>query len=519
MLTLLLDSFSNDIYALRRLELEESEILTIVPSHLGPGRTRYHNARILFSREVGEELAEECAGFLEDGEIDRSNTNYLEWFEKRSQHMKVINQHAQLCATWAAERSNERKDQLDDSRRLRQEAIVDRLTALGWGTEIPFHIKQLNKHKSFKQPKELTERIWKNIETPLVEFLADLEQKRLASLRVKLIKERRLLAAKVYNGFVDSSPHEDILPPKVDMLSTEPFRTIIEDSPIYPEQKITEESFATALLSVPQFASSWKRRKDERLVEIMRKCNPEFTTEHLCLAKTFFRCSEYSNAEPISYPRILMHGSATYSSRWAYVTSDRESNSLQGTLKEEAWNADRKVRFHEEAERKAQFVVKACGLDPDVTTRAEMEDRNPALECLNCTGDSGRLFMRWDAAVHHNCAYPRGEALPPPSWKCLAVDEEDLFVTKEREVFEAGRPETGWIPVEDPDVHCCKACGNRRKMTRSRLRNHLWTKHNILDEVKFEHFEYHPDAAIDSRYPQAVRMNLLADGDSEEGDK
>ncbi|KAK7033086.1 hypothetical protein R3P38DRAFT_2920621 [Favolaschia claudopus] len=482
-------------------KLDTSVLSAIVPSYCETRRgRRYYYEHTSYWLDIGSKLVEECANFMENGIVKRSDPGFSEWYKKRSEELKEIKQHAESCATWAANRSNERKDKLDDSRKLRQEAIIEHLTALGWGEEIPFHIEQLATHKLVKQPKELTNRIWKNIEAPLVEFITTLKEERLTFARTKIISERQLLAAKVYTDFVASSPRNDIFPPKVDVLSTEPFRSVIEDTPVHPEEKITEESFNVALVSVPQFAAAWRQRKDEELVLIMQKIRPHFNADHLRLATTFFTCG----SDLVSYPRILVHDAAT---RYRYSA---DYPSLQATLQSEIWNAGDRVKYLERVELNAQSVVRACGLDPDVTTRCEMDEINPAFECLNCVNETSRLLMRWNQAMNHQCSHNYDQPAPQPYWKCLNVEEERLLEAEEKIILESD----GFGYLKWHDLYCCKACGNGRKMTTMNLKAHLQSEHNISDEVSFDHFEYHPDTGISDRYPMAVRLKVVKEVES-----
>ncbi|KAJ7603754.1 hypothetical protein DFH06DRAFT_1392645, partial [Mycena polygramma] len=371
---------------------------------------RRHNTTQLFSIDVAEKLYNECAKFRTGGVLKTAEPEYTEWYKQKSDEMDEITavshfsfplrltqsnvrrQHAALCATWAENRSHNRKDELHDARTLRRDAIVERLTALGWGEEIPFHSWDFNSHKLVKQPKELTERIWKNIETPLVEFLTTLKQQRLQAAHVRIIKERRQLAAQVYSKFQETFPADTVFPAKVDMIRTEPFRKVIEDTSIHPEEKVTAESFDAAISQVQEFSASWKKSKDQELIEIMKTNLPDAVEADLYLASTFFACSRM-HSEPIGYPRILVHSSATYFQY--YLWGKDVEHALEQALNEVAWNNDAQIKLHERAFRTVRSVVEACGLDPDVTTATEMDEINPVVECLNCSDVRGRLVMRW----------------------------------------------------------------------------------------------------------------------------
>ncbi|KAJ6513301.1 hypothetical protein C8R45DRAFT_963164 [Mycena sanguinolenta] len=476
----------------RQTHLESALLRSLVPAHREARRRgRWgHYQQELFSIDVATRLSEECEAFRKKGNLQTSDPKYNAWLTQKEDEMKEINTHAALCATWAATRTSERRNELDEARRLRLEAIVERLTALGWGDEVPFHTDELSCHKLVKQPKELTDRIWKNIEAPLVEFLTGLKEERLVATRAKIIRERRLLAARAYNKWREALPPDTVYPAKIDVLLTEPFRVVIEDTP--DEEELTEESFAAAISYLPEFSADWRQCKEKELVEIMRKIRPDSVEADLHLATTFFACSAYNNAEPLRSSTILVHASAT-----TIRYGEWDDDSVQRTLGDEAWNAAGRVRIHEQAQRNARLVVEACGLDPDVTTSIEMNEINPALECLSCSDElHGRLVMRWIRATYHNCLDGK-----TPSWKCLNVEEERRLQAEEQKVLERSTAAYSYPYFEC----CCKICGDSRKMTSFKLKEHFLTEHNISD-ITFEDFVYPLNAGPNDQFTQSFRL-------------
>ncbi|KAJ7786579.1 hypothetical protein B0H16DRAFT_1876573 [Mycena metata] len=466
------------------VELEE-ELATLVPSFEERHRARRYSWRtsVYYSLSLARKLKEETASYRSEGTLQKKTPEYSEWFKAKSDEMNEMRAHAKLCTAWLETRKSDRTEELDEARRLRREAIVERLTALGWGEEIPHHRAAMANHKLVKQPKELTDRIWKNIEAPLVEFLIDSKKKRLELAHHRIIKERRILASAVYKKF-QTFPADTIFPPKHDMISTEPFRTIIEDSPTNPEVKLTEESFDAALLHVPNFSAEWRRSKDQELVELMKKTSPNSTEADLHLATTFFAGSIRSQA--IGYPRILVSSAATALDLWD------EPNSLRAALREDSWNANGLIRFHEQAFSNARAVVEACGLDPDVTTAAEMEEINPAMECVNCYDEyHGRQIMRWINTTIHSCS--------APSWRCLNADDELRVQAQEKEAF----PSTLFGHWTWQDDFCCKFCEDYRPTDYYQLKKHFETKHNI-DKISPEMLKYSLAANIAYRYPRPL---------------
>ncbi|KAJ7475853.1 hypothetical protein FB451DRAFT_259590 [Mycena latifolia] len=484
-------------------DLDQS-LVCLVPSfeENRPGG-RHNSGRTiqLYSIDLATKLREESEDFIVNGVLQRSDPAFLGWRQQKIKEAEDLNVHAELCGIWAANRTNDRSIELDVARRLRREAIVERLTALGWGDEIPFHHRVFSGHKLVKQPKELTDRIWKNIEAPLVELLTDLKKTRLRQERQKIIKARRLLAAQMYNEFRAALGPDALLPPKVDVIRSVPFRAVIEDTPVHPEEEVTQESFAAAILQLPQFSEDWKRSKDEELLQIMKKALPDSAEADLQLATTFFSCSAgaHSSPEPIGYPRILITSApillSSYDPPWD-PTGDQDQP-LKFCFGQEVWNGNNVIRFHERAFRIMRSVLIACGLDPDVTTTAEMNEIDPAIECLNCSNDSqGRLVMRWIETASHSC----GEK-EKATWKCLTREEELLVEEQENANFSKYMDS---YDIAWQEIFCCKFCDHPRA-TISRLKTHMATVHNretmTLNDLKFPIDTYHRN-----RHPRPVRL-------------
>jgi hypothetical protein len=228
-----------------------------------------------------------------------------------------------------------------------------------------------------------------------------LKTARLAEARARILRERRQLAASVYKKWKETHPPDAILPPKIDAVSNEAFRVVIEDTPIEPEEKVTEESFADAISQLPLLAAEWNRCKINELVQIMNKVVPDAGEDDLRLASTFFSAlpsGYHSTSAAIGYPRILVHSMAS-TIIWAEHI-DEDASPLQQCLTADFWNAGNRIQFHEQAFRTMRSVIEACGLDPDVTTTTEMNEIDPRVECLNCHHETlGRWVMPWIQTV------------------------------------------------------------------------------------------------------------------------
>ncbi|KAJ7283261.1 hypothetical protein C8J57DRAFT_1291965 [Mycena rebaudengoi] len=438
---------------------------SIVERQTGRGRRWRQTITTLYSLEAAKKLNEECAEFRDEkGALLSSDARFLEWRAQKTEEASERRKHVALCVAWAEDRTTNRSNELDEARRLRREAIIARLTSLGWGHE-EFADIEFKNHKLVRQPKELTDRIWKNIEAPLIEHLTGLKTARLAEARARILRERRQLAASVYKKWKETHPPDAILPPKIDAVSNEAFRVVIEDTPIEPEEK-------------------WNRCKINELVQIMNKVVPDAGEDDLRLASTFFSAlpsGYHSTSAAIGYPRILVHSMAS-TIIWAEHI-DEDASPLQ------------QIQFHEQAFRTMRSVIEACGLDPDVTTTTEMNEIDPRVECLNCHHETlGRWVMPWIQTVAHHC----GEKA---QWKCLTRDEEILAKAEEMQAA------SSWSPFTHPgDIYNCGLCVHP-KMYAYQLRAHMQDHHsNLSGSISLNNVTFDIDAPIGSLHPRPVRI-------------
>ncbi|KAJ7650256.1 hypothetical protein FB45DRAFT_887444 [Roridomyces roridus] len=480
--------------------LDES-LLDLVPSF------REHRGRVLlFPKAFASQLSQESEAFKADNVIQIDRTDYVEWRKRKREEVDKLNTHATACANWLANRVSDRSEELDGVRESRLEAIVDRLTALGWGAEIHRHW-DFRYHKLVRQPKLLTDRIWANIKAPLIEFLTQKKTSRLEQEKRNIIQKRRHLAVKAYSDFVASLPFGSITPPKYEVLCTEPFRELIEDTSIHPHEEITLESFAEAISELPEFCTDWRESKDEELVDILKEFKPKATEETLSLATTFFRIDgdPRQEQEPIGYPRILVHRAAIPYHSNLFPTIG-EMPSLASTIHGGAWNANKMIRPDLKASPNVRAVVRACNLDPKVTTVDEMDELNPVMECVTCASTAGRLVMRWIHAAKHSCHAAGRDAV----WKRLQPEEELDIEELEKRNFKAFLESLQTVArygfgTEAMASYECNLCLDSEKAwTLPRLAEHVKTTHE-QDELVMEHGRCKVDTNIGQRYPRPFR--------------
>ena len=96
-----------------------------------------------------------------------------------------------------------------------------------------------------------------------------------------------------------------------------------------------------------------------------------------------------------------MHRCATHDEdRFNDFEYGSDEHLLREVVKEVTWNRRRNIRFNPDNMKILSDVVKRCGLDPKVTTAAQMNELDPIFECEACNDEnSGRATMKWWGVV------------------------------------------------------------------------------------------------------------------------
>ncbi|CAK5268519.1 unnamed protein product [Mycena citricolor] len=382
-------------------------------------------------------------------------------------------QHAQLCEEWAEVRREIRRVHLDNAREQRYDSIRQRLSDLGWGEEIAFHAPQLRQHKLVRQPKPLTDRIWFNIKEPLVKFLQEHKDNRLEIDRQSIIRERWFLASQEYNKYIEGLDPNSVFPSRLDIIGSEPFRSIIEGKSTQIEENVPSELFASAIGRIPELAAIWREEKDEELVQIMKAAQSDADHHDLNLATTLFAWDiQDFYSPPISYPRILMHSHAT-EHHWNHFDCDTKSETgLHCTL----WNERKLVSFDETASARMRDILVVCGLDPDVTTKAELEEMEPFVECVTCAHPSkGKLIFRVPSAVVH-CSVAHKKEIP--TWRMLTSEEERKIRQLEHTRFNSMIENSKAFNLTTGSLmYCCNRCHRLQRSYSRSWRAHMKSAH------------------------------------------
>jgi len=166
-----------------------------------------------------------------------------------------------------------------------------------------------------------------------------------------------------------------------------------------PEAFLTAETFAPVEKHIPLLCQKWCNSKSRYLINLMPLSrNGDIGDEsRLLQATTFFRCRDCS--EPISYPRILVHGCLT-KVRLGSRNRGKEELAVYELFGAEPWNLlNNRVTFDESTSASAKLVIKQAGFHRTASAEA-LDKTDPWLECVRCLKpEKGRAVFRWRRAV------------------------------------------------------------------------------------------------------------------------
>ncbi|KAF8131584.1 hypothetical protein EV363DRAFT_1431558 [Boletus edulis] len=512
---------------------------------------------------------------------------------------RISNSTGALLEAWATNQAKDRSEQLDDLRRERKEAIIEKLTELGWGPEIEQipDRDDLSHHKLVKQPTRLTPRIWTNIRPEMVAYVERMKVQRIERERKALVISRKRIAVSILRAYkISHLPMTDVMPEPVDFCAISQVSDILE---LPTETQVTEDTFAPVVEKMDGLIEEWRTQilgslvqkvKDSLYSHKSRVDHPSGTADstlmdntassssvdpigkgkakdvepsipddsqiiqNLSLATTVFNCkccnprfgifygpydadsssdTDSTSSEddffgslgfglvsrrrprsnPLFFPKVLGHHCLTkqHVYNWDNSGGDptKQYNFPIGNRTQWSCNL---LQVDEKAGKMAANVVTTCGLDPETTTAAEMDqlshDELACLECLEWSDEAwdqaNASVFGWRAAIAHNCRSHPGKT--DIEWKLiedeLASDVVD--VDEESRVNQAvlsylvshglvpddlypGSPEEAvWLCT-----HCLDLPDDTECTELSKMKTHLNAMHSISEPQ--ENQDYYKD--------------------------
>ncbi|KAL0577161.1 hypothetical protein V5O48_004838 [Marasmius crinis-equi] len=372
--------------------------------------------------------------------------------------------------------------------------IVSKLEESGWSNELRVADvrNKLQGHELVYQMEPLTDRTWNEIKPVLDEFFRTDIAALVDTLRSSTSRARFDALIKILGHQEQELPRELVFPAVLDIASWQPFRTIIEDPPVW--EGSSSSAFDEALLLLPSYVQDWNDKRYERISHTLQAVHLRPTNVGPLLATSLFQCSRQGCVASRcvrSFPSILFH-KCSYNipgqpdwvpySYWLRPPS---------CLKLITWSSDSlAIERHSTGVPATQTTCQLFNLDPSTTTLDSMFKLNPLVECLSCKTETGsRLFLRWTAVVDHT---------HHDNLRAASDEEEEIVSTLEQSVDER-RPSLTRFR--------CRHC-TFRSISMKSMSTHMATSHGI-PTMQDHDWEFYPFCSMSEILSLLTPYDLL----------
>ncbi|EIW59894.1 uncharacterized protein TRAVEDRAFT_71786 [Trametes versicolor FP-101664 SS1] len=441
--------------------------------------------------------------------------------------------YAEAVSLWMDKQDEKRRTLLEDARKQRFEAILDRLRDAGWGKELDFMgaegIETMSDMPVVRQSTKLTNGAWLKVQTVLDRFLSDTRAKRLDEELRTALRARFDMLEEVITAHYVTLPRTarmEFRPQYIDFALTPECRAIAD---VPTSETVTADQFAAV---VPALAKQWHA---DRRAEFTAYLLPHLgdiapDVDPLTLAISVFRDNRscYGPFGLMRYPAVLAHNcgcdncfrtdhSRTTEEYFADDLYTRTTKSLGwteaefSTLQYVDEYADTHVPFNlgslagpEEAREVIDIVrrvVAALGLDPARATADELERCGVWLRCTSCETRSPKdeiEAMSWSAAYRHERFHMQwdGARRRAPVWR--HADDEDMAKLRALHATQAEQAYADYF------LWSCSLCP-RFDARPAAMTAHLEEAHAILDPAQARR-----DGVV-YLYPSLERSEVFAD--------
>ncbi|KDQ51100.1 hypothetical protein JAAARDRAFT_185355 [Jaapia argillacea MUCL 33604] len=439
----------------------------------------------------------------------------------------------------------------------RKKAIIERLTALGWGEEIkklptyhkasvykaePFYL--FDEHPLVCQHRALTDRMWRNIEEEMVEYMEDMRDYRLEQEAKSLAKKRKGAVLTIYEAYKESHPalqYSDVLPSPADICNAPRVKHLLQNL------SIAAENFDEHLPDLGSIIDEWQTGAKSTLRKISGNDRLDLdlaTSVYACKTRDAIHyshlesCLDYPDRkrtyESLWYPQVAHHrcnGVERFGLDEADEEMSREidpSTKIGGNLssiRRRPWSAEN-LTFDKKALRVMQNIIESCGLDPKQTTPAKLDILDARLVCLKCSyGRECDGERRLQVRAWRKMVIPGNHRLAPPLKRsgrmlfqlahCMVTHWGDSTIKYEKiidaDVGIARLEEKKQVEKHPTKAHPmweCKHCYQKPRqpdrMSTIEIDDHLDLRHLVTPGVKDHDYFRALDAAPEE--PPAIYM-------------
>ncbi|KAI4294683.1 hypothetical protein K525DRAFT_290413 [Schizophyllum commune Loenen D] len=356
------------------------------------------------------------------------------WVEEKVAESKKQEDHGFLLQDWDSMRQEARARELDEIRHQRQEAVFERLRALGWGEEVEKSRLQLIENSNVSKAQPLTDYGWSKIKDNVVNHIASLREVRLMNE-----KSRRYKAfSDAYDAFLLAQPPGSVFPPVGSLVDLDHVRCAIYDTPV--EDDLSDEVIRALVDAIPtSWFDTWRANAEKQLRDKMVEKLGDKAPSNLALASVVFTytpawATDASQVRLVRYPEVLMDPTIT-------DEFDRKASETRKRTGYMPWSAAG-IDFSEAIHERARFFVELAGLDPEMATHEDMALADPWYSYHTPDGAVSYL-SGWPHVLRDGmqCAHFNGVA-------------EDMAAT-----FRFAVNSLLWMPRFDEHLARCTRCG------------------------------------------------------------
>ncbi|KXN91508.1 hypothetical protein AN958_00770 [Leucoagaricus sp. SymC.cos] len=296
---------------------------------------------------------------------------------ERSAFIQAREKHWGRFGEWKAHQSNKREEELDQRRRERQVAILEKLSGLGW-TENRLRAVtggKMNLLPSFKKAKKLTSGEWKELQPAFEEKLQKIYNEYVNSVGDPKLSERWRAFKSRFNEWAQTQTLDSCLMPHVaDIALLDPFKSIIF-TPTTPDESVVFD-----LDEIDRVAKAWMISRQDFVLSLLPQdiCNFPSNEERTArlsdlipLACLVFKGPSVWADEFPTLQRILTHRFGVFAS--LPIEDESIRCAMRQLCCERPWDWDhRKLKFDAQIFDKGRDIVKLFGLEPMQATEAQI---------------------------------------------------------------------------------------------------------------------------------------------------
>ncbi|KAI0374825.1 hypothetical protein BV20DRAFT_1010494 [Pilatotrama ljubarskyi] len=378
-------------------------------------------------------------------DYDEAGRKYV---QDRAAAVRLVKESCDALYAWKDAQVQDRAEELDAIRAERFNTLLEFLMAEGWTEELnmmqPEDYAALTQQQYARRAVKLTPRGWANIRADAHAFMEDVQNRRLAEERRKVLygrfEEFGALLASHYPANSLRAPAEDTDPTLIDLAILPFFRDVL-DAP--GDDPLEIEDSANMRTTVATWIGDWRESCKVELAEKLVGVVPDITevADPLSLAIAIFLCECHHlggrRVGPLRFPDVLAHSctrreAPTYSAD-LYVAAAAECANAGPLVLD-------KIRVDTERVRNMRAIIEALGLDYLEATLDDLERSETRLRCEQCNyrprGDSSQFTVKveafdWLRAFKHYDTPLRKINGRSCSWTALSAEEARAVRIKE----------------------------------------------------------------------------------------